>query len=129
MSKRLLITDDALIIRTIIRDVAEADGWEVVGEAANGQEAIDLYSSLQPDVTTMDLVMPGFDGLHGLAGIRACDPQAAVLVVSALDQSDVLKQAMQLGAGDFIVKPFEDERLCSALNCLHAHRQGIPVTS
>lgn len=116
MSKRLLVTDDALIIREMIKDTAIAHGWEIVGEAANGYEAIERYRELQPDTVTLDLVMPECDGLQALRGIMAHDPAARVLVVSALDQKSILNEALELGAYDFVVKPFAATRLANALN-------------
>ncbi len=118
MQKTLLITDDAMIIRTMIRDAAEAAGWEVVAEAANGQEAIDHYVRTRPDVVTLDLVMPHYDGLHGLRGIKQLDAEARIVVVSALEQRSVLKEAFHLGASDFIVKPFDRQALVATLEQL-----------
>ena len=118
MTKKLLVTDDALIIREMIKDAAIEGGWEIVGEASNGQEAIDQYEALKPDAMTLDLVMPEYDGLHALRGIMEKDSSAKVLVVSALDQTDVLKEAVQIGASDFIVKPFDRGRLILALSKL-----------
>jgi len=115
MTKRLLITDDAVIMRTIIGDSAREAGWDVVGEACNGAEAIEKYKALRPDVVTLDLVMPVYDGLHGLRGILEFDPEAVVLVVSALDQKSVLQNAFRHGATDFLVKPFDKSQLVSAL--------------
>ncbi len=115
MSKTLLVTDDALIIREMIKDVAQEAGWEIAGEATNGQEAIDQFKQLDPDAVTLDLVMPEYDGLHALRGIKECNPDAKVLVVSALDQSSVVKDALKLGASDFIVKPFDRDRVIEAL--------------
>jgi two-component system chemotaxis response regulator CheY len=115
MSKRLLIADDAVIMREIIKDTAQSAGWEVVGEARNGAEAIELYQELKPDVVTLDLVMPEYDGLHALRGILAYDPNATVLVVSALDQKSVLQNAFRHGATDFLVKPFDKSQLIAAL--------------
>ena len=83
MSKRLLVTDDALIIREIIKDAAQSAGWEIAGEASNGQMAVEKYQELHPDVCTIDLVMPEYDGLHGVRGIKAVDPDAKVVVVGA----------------------------------------------
>jgi two-component system chemotaxis response regulator CheY len=122
MAKRLLVTDDAEIMREIIKDAATSAGWEVVGTATNGQEAIDKYKELRPDVVTLDLVMPEFDGLHALRGILGFDPNATVLVVSALDQRNVLKEAFKTGATDFLVKPFDRNQLVSALNT-HADKK------
>lgn len=120
MSKKLLVTDDAMIIREMIKDAVREDGWQVAGEATNGQEAIDRYAEIRPDAMTLDLVMPEFDGLHALRGIMALDPKAKVLVVSALDQKEILKNALELGARDFVVKPFQKERLIGALNKMTA---------
>lgn len=118
MKPTLLVTDDSMIVREMIKDLALEMGWEVVGEATNGQEAIDRFRELRPDVTTLDLVMPEYDGLHALAGIRALDDQAKVLIVSAIDQTAVLKEAVRRGAADFIVKPFDKVRAQRALSLL-----------
>jgi len=120
MPKTLLVTDDALIIREIIKDAATGAGWQIVGEAADGQQAVERYRELHPTATTLDLVMPGFDGLHALRGIMAEDPEAKVLVVSALDQKSVLKEAFRLGAADFVVKPFDKQVLLDTLEQLVA---------
>ena len=120
MAKTLLVADDALIIREMIKDAARDAGWEIVGEAGNGQEAIDRFVALRPDAVTLDLVMPGFDGLHALRGIKQADPNAKVLVVSALDQTQVLKTAFRLGAADFVVKPFDRQSLIRTLEQLVA---------
>lgn len=118
MSKKLLVTDDALIIREMIKDTAQKKGWEIAAEAANGQEAIEQYRACKPDAMTLDMVMPEFDGLHALRGILKEDPHAKVLVVSALDQKQVLKDAIEIGARDFIIKPFDKDRLATALEKL-----------
>ena len=118
MTKTLLIVDDALIIREIVKDTATAAGWEIVGEATNGQEAIDLYLQLKPSAVTLDMVMPEYDGIHALRGIIEADPEAKVLVVSALHQKSILQQAFKIGAADFIVKPFDKEHLVESLECL-----------
>ncbi len=120
MQKTLLITDDALIIRTMIRDLATAAGWEVVAEAANGREAIEMYMETRPAAVTLDLVMPEYDGLHALRGIREFDSDARIVVVSALDQRSVLKEAFRLGASDFMVKPFDKRALIATLEQLVA---------
>ncbi|HIQ21894.1 MAG TPA: response regulator, partial [Planctomycetes bacterium] len=98
MIRTLLVADDARIIRQIIKDMARSAGWEIVGEASNGQEAIERYRELHPDAVTLDLVMPEHDGLHALHGIMEFDPQAKILVVSALEQRQVLKDAFKAGA-------------------------------
>ena len=126
MTKKLLITDDAVIMRTIIADTARESGWEVVGEAKNGAEAIEKYKALRPDVVTLDLVMPEFDGLHALRGILEFDPEAVVLVVSALDQKSVLQNAFRHGATDFLVKPFDKPQLKAALET-HSRARAAAV--
>lgn len=116
MPKRLLIADDALIIREMIKEAASDDGWQVVGEAADGAAAAELYRQHRPDAVTLDLVMPDHDGLYALRQIREQDPDAKVIIVSALDQRHVLKEAFSLGASDFIVKPFERRALLETLD-------------
>ena len=115
MAKTLSITDDAIIIREMIKDAAVGEGWEIVAEACNGQQAIAVYLEHKPDVCTLDLVMPEYDGLHALRGIMRADPYAKVIVVSALDQKNVLKEAFKSGATDFVVKPFEKKVLLETL--------------
>lgn len=118
MSRRLLIVDDALIIREIIKDAVTSAGWEIAGEAMNGQQAVEQYERLRPDAVTLDLVMPEYDGLHALEGILHIDPRAKVVVVSALDQKNILKQAFKIGATDFVVKPFVNDALVQTLEAL-----------
>jgi two-component system, chemotaxis family, chemotaxis protein CheY len=118
MTKTLLITDDAVIIREMIKDLALQAGWTVVGEASNGQEAIERYSELMPDAVTLDLVMPDFDGLHALRGIMQINPGAKVIIVSALEQKSILKDAFKAGATDFLVKPFNQQTLLNTLEQL-----------
>ncbi len=118
MSRRLLITDDAMVIRTMIKDAAQRAGWEVVAEAKNGQEAVDYYREFQPDAVTLDLIMPEFDGIHGLREMRQHDPEARIIVVSALNQKALLKQAFALGAADFVCKPFDADDLIKVLDHL-----------
>jgi two-component system, chemotaxis family, chemotaxis protein CheY len=113
--KRLLVVDDALFMRKLICGVAAEAGWEVVGEAGNGLEALDLYDRLRPDLVTMDLVMPEMGGLEALRQIRAQDPDARVVVVTALDQKQALMDSIREGAIDFIVKPFERQRVLNLL--------------
>lgn len=116
--KRLLVVDDALIMRKLISGVAAEAGWEVAGEAANGEEAVALYERLKPDLVTMDLVMPVMGGLEALRRIRQADPRAKVVVVTALDQKQALMDSIRDGALDFIVKPFERERVRNLLSKL-----------
>lgn len=111
MNNRILIVDDAMIMRLRIREIAEQSGWEVVGEAATGQQAIEMYISLKPSLVTMDIVMPNLDGVEALRAIRILDAKARICMVSALNQKEKLAECIQLGAIDFIVKPFDRARL------------------
>lgn len=113
--KRLLVVDDAMLMRRLIRDVATQAGWDVAGEAANGVEAVAMYERLRPDLVTMDVVMPEMGGLDALRAIRL-DPQARVVMITALDQKQTLQDAIGAGALDFIVKPFERGRITSLLD-------------
>ncbi len=115
MTRTLLVVDDAIVIRELIKDIASSAGWEVVGEGTNGQEAAERYEALRPDAVTLDLVMPKYDGLHGLRAIKSLDPEAKVVIVSALEQKNILKEAFKAGATDFLVKPFEHGSLISTL--------------
>jgi two-component system chemotaxis response regulator CheY len=126
---RLLIVDDAMIMRKLIRDAAVSAGWEVAGEAANGAEAVALYEQLQPDLVTMDLVMPVMDGREALRRIRATDPDARVVVVTALDQKQTLTESIRDGAYDFIVKPFERARIIGLLTKVHTRPRRAPSSS
>jgi two-component system chemotaxis response regulator CheY len=111
MAKRVLIVDDALIMRKRIRDVAEQAGWAVAGEAADGAEAVDLYARERPDLVTLDIVMPKMDGVAALKALKATDPAARVVMISAVDQKEKLTECLAHGAVDFIVKPFDADRL------------------
>jgi len=115
MAKRILITDDALFMRVTLKKILTENGYEVVGEAANGQEAVDLFQSLKPDVVTMDITMPEMDGLEALKAIRALDPAANVVMCTAMGQKNMVVEAIQAGAKDFIVKPFQPERVLEAM--------------
>ena len=108
---RLMIVDDALIMRMKIKDIATAAGWTVVAEAKDGEEAIELYEEHHPDLVTLDMVMPRLDGLAALRGIRRANPNAQVVMVSAVDQREKLRECITSGAMDFIVKPFDPARL------------------
>ncbi len=113
--KRILIVDDAKVIRMVIRQVLTRHGFLIAGEAENGREALEKYKELKPDAVTMDIIMPDVDGIQGLKDIMAFDKQAKVIMISAIDQRDALKEAIQHGASDYVVKPFEDDRMIVAL--------------
>lgn len=110
---RLLIVDDALIMRMKIREIATRAGWTVVAEGTNGAEAIRLFNEHQPDLVTLDMVMPEMDGLMALQAIRASVPSANVVMISAINQKEKLRECIAAGAMDFIVKPFDPARLLS----------------
>lgn len=112
-TKRLLVVDDAMIMRAIIKDTAKKAGWEIAGEATNGAEAVERFRELKPDMTTLDIVMPEMDGVEALRAIRQEAPDAKVVMISAIDQRAKLTECIQLGALDFIVKPFDKNRLLS----------------
>ena len=112
---RLLVVDDAMLMRRMIRDVATEAGWEVVGEAKDGREGVSLFESLRPDLVTMDVVMPEMGGLDALRAIRAIDSEARVVMVTALDQRQTIAEAIRDGALDFIVKPFDRDRVAGLL--------------
>lgn len=106
------------MIREMVKKALAGAGWEIVGEAANGQQAIDQFRDLRPHAVTLDMMMPEFDGMHALSGIRELDPTATVVVVSAIEQTAVLKEAIEAGASDFIVKPFDKQLLVETLDKL-----------
>lgn len=115
MGKRVMIVDDAPFMRTMIRDILQPYGFEIVAEGANGEEAVALYAQHKPDVMTLDIVMPKVTGLEALKRIMQADPKAKVIMVTAIDQREALMEAIKVGAADFIVKPFDDERVLSAV--------------
>jgi two-component system chemotaxis response regulator CheY len=115
MAKRILITDDALFMRVTLKNILSGGGYEVVGEASNGVEAIELYKSLKPDIVTMDITMPEMDGIQALKEIRAFDANARVIMCTAMGQKNLVVEAIQSGAKDFIVKPFQPERVIEAV--------------
>lgn len=114
-AKRVLIVDDAQFMRGMLKDILSRLGWVVAGEAGDGAEAIEKFSALKPDMVTMDMVMPKVSGTEAIKGILKSNPAAKILVVSAIDQKDVLAEALKLGAIDFIVKPFDGAKIESTL--------------
>ena len=116
MSKRVLIVDDAVFMRMKLRDILEKNGYEVVEEAQNGLEAIEKYKAVNPDLVTMDITMPEMDGVEALKNIKAFDGNAKVVMCSAMGQQAMVMDAIRAGALDFIVKPFDTDRVISALD-------------
>ena len=112
---RVLVADDASFMRQMIREIVESEGFEVCGEASDGIEAVDQFKKLQPDVVTMDIVMPLKSGIDAVRGIVALDPGARVVMCSALGQETLVAEAIQAGAKDFIVKPFKPDAVVETL--------------
>jgi two-component system chemotaxis response regulator CheY len=115
MSRTVLICDDAIFMRTMIGDILRQAGFEVVGEAETGVQAVDKYRELKPDLVTMDIVMPEMGGIDAVREIVAEDPTARILMCSAMGQQALVIEAIQAGAKDFVVKPFQPSRVLEAV--------------
>ncbi len=116
MAKRILITDDAMFMRVTLKNILSGAGFEVVGEATNGRESVRLYNELKPDLVTMDITMPEMDGIQALKEIRNGDPNARVVMCSAMGQQNMIVEALSSGAKEFIVKPFSPEKVTDTVN-------------
>lgn len=116
--KKVLIVDDAAFMRLSLRTMLERNGYEIIGEAANGFDAIQKYTTLKPDLVTMDITMPDMDGVQALEEIKKADSKAVVIMISALGQETMVKKAVMLGAKGFLVKPYKEENLIKALSKL-----------
>lgn len=112
---KVLIVDDAAFMRMMIKDILEKNGFEVVGEASNGIKAVEIYKKEKPDVVTMDITMPDMDGIEAVKEIRQFDSSAKIIMCSAMGQQSMVMDAMRAGARDFIVKPFQVDRVLEAL--------------
>jgi len=110
----VLIVDDAKFMRTLVKDALTPAGHQIIGEAENGNEAVDMYKKLKPDLVTMDITMREKDGIEAAEEILNIDPQARIIMVTALGQENLLTKAIKLGVKDFVVKPFPPERLQKA---------------
>ncbi|MGE5371348.1 MAG: response regulator [Solirubrobacterales bacterium] len=115
MSKRVMVVDDAAFMRMMIKDILSKNGYQVVGEAENGMVAVEKYQELKPDLVTMDITMPEMDGITAVKEIKKLDPNARVIMCSAMGQQAMVIDAIQAGAKDFIVKPFQPERVLEAV--------------
>ena len=115
MSQKVLIADDAAFMRMMIKDILLSNGYEIAGEANNGLKAVELYKKERPDIVMMDITMPEMDGITAVKEIRKYDPSAKVVMCSALGQQSMVMEAIQSGAKDFIVKPFQPDRVIEAL--------------
>ena len=113
--KTVLIVDDASVVRLMLKKVLKAD-FDIVGEATNGIDALTKYKELRPDIVTMDITMPEADGIQATKDIIAFDEDAKIVMMSGIDQKEMLTQAIKAGASSYIVKPFEKDRIVSTLN-------------
>lgn len=113
-----MIVDDTMFMRLSIRKMLEKHDFNIVGEAKNGLEAVELYKKLKPDIVTMDITMPEMSGIDALKNIISFDPKAKVVMISALGQETMVKEAIIFGAKTFIVKPFQEERIIQTLKKL-----------
>lgn len=111
MKARVLVVDDAIFMRKMISDILEGHGMEIVGEADNGQLAVEKYKELNPDLVTMDIIMPEMNGIDSVREIMAADPQARIVMCSALGQQALVQDALAAGAKDFLIKPFNPSRV------------------
>lgn len=114
--KRVLVVDDAAFMRMAIKMILNGNGFEVIGEAENGAIAVKKYKELKPDIVTMDITMPEMTGLEALKEIREFDPEAKVIMVSAMGQEGIVRETIMLGAKSFIIKPFKNDHVIQTLN-------------
>ena len=115
MAKRVLIVDDAAFMRMMIKDILSKNGYEVAGEADNGIKAVEKYKELTPDLVLMDITMPEMNGIDAVKNIKAIDPGAKIVMCSAMGQQAMVIESIQAGARDFIVKPFQADRVIEAV--------------
>ena len=115
MSHTVLVCDDAIFMRTMISDILSQAGYDVVGEAETGVEAVEKYKQLKPDLVTMDIVMPDLGGIEAVREIMKFDSAARILMCSAMGQQALVVEAIQAGARDFVVKPFQPSRVLEAV--------------
>ncbi len=115
MAKNILIVDDAAFMRMMIKDILTKNGYNVIGEAENGAKAFEKYNELKPDLVLMDITMPEVDGIAALKKIKGADPNALIIMCSAMGQQAMVIESIQAGAKDFIVKPFQPDRVLEAV--------------
>ena len=115
MATRVLVVDDAAFMRMMVKVILSKNGYEIVGEAENGMKALEKYQELKPDLVTMDITMPEMDGITAVKEIKKVDPGAKVVMCSAMGQQAMVIEAIQAGARDFIVKPFQADRVLGAI--------------
>lgn len=120
MAARILVVDDATFMRMMLKDILTRNGFEIAGEAENGYRAIEKYKELSPDLVLMDITMPELDGIGAVKQIRAEDPNAKIIMCTAMGQHGMVLESIQAGARDFIVKPFQPDRIIETVNrCLN----------
>ncbi|MCL1924782.1 MAG: response regulator [Defluviitaleaceae bacterium] len=115
MSKNILLVDDAAFMRMMLKDILTKNGYTIIGEAENGIQAIEKFKELKPDLTILDITMPEMDGISAAKGIKAVDADAVIVMCSAMGQQSMVVESIQAGARDFIVKPFQTERVIEAV--------------
>lgn len=115
MAKNILICDDAAFMRMMIKDILTKNGYNIAGEAENGAKAVEKYNELKPDLVLMYITMPEMDGIQALKKIKETDPNASVIMCSAMGQQAMVIESIQSGAKDFIVKPFQADRVLEAV--------------
>ncbi len=115
MAKSILICDDAAFMRMMIKDILTKNGYNIAGEAENGLKAVEKYAETQPDLVLMDITMPEMDGIQALRKIKESDPNASIVMCSAMGQQAMVIESIQSGAKDFIVKPFQPDRVLEAV--------------
>ena len=116
--KRVLIADDAIFMRIALKTILERNGFEIVGEAEDGAIALEKYKLLRPDIITLDITMPVMDGLEALKQIKAFDKNAKVMMISAMGQETIVREAVMLGAIGFVIKPYKEETIAKAFSKL-----------
>lgn len=114
--KKVLIVDDASFMRMTIRTILERNGFQVIGEAENGKVGVEMYKALSPDIVTMDITMPEMDGIQAVKMIKQGNPEAKILMITAMGQEFMVRDAINAGAKGFLVKPFKDETIVKTLS-------------
>jgi len=115
VAKKILLVDDAIVVRIMLKEILTPLGYEVVAEAKNGKEAAEMYAEFKPDIVTMDIIMPIVDGLEGLEAIMKLNPKAKVVMLTAVGQERAIQKAAELGAKGFIMKPYNDKEVVEAI--------------
>lgn len=113
---RIMIVDDSMFMRVTLKNILTKEGHEIVGEAENGEDAVARYAELKPDIVTMDITMPKMDGIAAVREIIGQDPNARIIMCTAMGQKNMVLEAIQAGAKDFVVKPFQPERVVEGIS-------------